>query len=191
MATTPASALRRAVERQPGHASAEAITRWLAARETERPGAGGGAPCPERRPRNDVPHREPRRSANRCPWSATGAALQRAGPPDDDHAGRRAAWCGADAVRRHAADDTAGATILTTAHDIHRITVAFSAGRISHSPLHRGRRGRKPRRSPSERLVTAAHADPSRPRPIPCASRHQPAGTAVGPSIPTTHLDPP
>ena len=34
-------------------------------------------------------------------------------------------------MRRHAADDTAGATILTTAHDIHRITAAFSAGRIS------------------------------------------------------------
>ena len=26
---------------------------------------------------------------------------------------------------------------------------------------------------------------------IPCAPRDQPAGTAVGPSIPTTHLDPP
>ena len=41
--------------------------------------------------------------------------MQRAGPPDDDHA----------------ADDTVGATILTTVHDIHRITVAFSTGRIS------------------------------------------------------------
>ena len=58
--------------------------------------------------------------------------MQRAGPPDDDHAGRRAAWCGADTVHRHAADDPDVATILTTAHDdIHRITVAFSAGRIS------------------------------------------------------------
>ena len=38
-ATSPAAALRRAVERQPGHASAEAITRWLAGQETERPGA--------------------------------------------------------------------------------------------------------------------------------------------------------
>ena len=36
-------------------------------------------------------------------------------------------WCGADAVRRHVADDPDVATILTTAHDIHRI----SAGRIS------------------------------------------------------------
>ena len=83
---------------------------------------------------HDAPHREPRRpavDANRCPWSTTGTPLQRAGPPDDNHAGRRAAWCGADAVHRHAADDPAVATILTTAHDIHRITVAFSAGRIS------------------------------------------------------------
>ena len=62
---------------------------------------------------------------------ATGAALQRAGPPDDNHAARRAAWCGAGVVRRHAADDPAVATILTTAHDIRRITVPFSAGRIS------------------------------------------------------------
>ena len=36
-ARSPVAALRRAVERQPGHASAEAITRWLAAQETERP----------------------------------------------------------------------------------------------------------------------------------------------------------
>ena len=38
-ATSPASALRRAVERQPGHASGEAIARWLAAQETGRPSA--------------------------------------------------------------------------------------------------------------------------------------------------------
>ncbi len=38
-ATSPAAALRRAVERRPGHASDEAITRWLAGRETERPSA--------------------------------------------------------------------------------------------------------------------------------------------------------
>ena len=35
-ATSPEAALGRAVRRQPGHASAEAITRWLAAQETER-----------------------------------------------------------------------------------------------------------------------------------------------------------
>ena len=35
-ARSPATALRRAVERQPGHASEETITRWLAGRETER-----------------------------------------------------------------------------------------------------------------------------------------------------------
>ncbi len=35
-AASPAAALRQAVERQRGHASEEAITRWLADRETER-----------------------------------------------------------------------------------------------------------------------------------------------------------
>ena len=34
-------------------------------------------------------------------------------------------------MHRHTADDPAVATILTTAHDIHRITVAFSAGHVS------------------------------------------------------------
>lgn len=38
-AASPAAALRQAVERQPGHASEKAITRWLAAQETERPSA--------------------------------------------------------------------------------------------------------------------------------------------------------
>ena len=38
-AANPAAALRRAVEKQPNHASAEAIRRWLAAQETERPSA--------------------------------------------------------------------------------------------------------------------------------------------------------
>ena len=71
----------------------------------------------------------------RCPWSATGAASQRAGPPDNDHAGRGAATCGAaDPVHRYAADDPAVATILTSAHGIHRITAAFSSGRISTPP---------------------------------------------------------
>ena len=91
----------------------------------------------------------------------------------------------------HAADDTAVATILTTAHDIYRITVAFSAGRISTAhataaaaraslavPLHQNA------------LVTAAHADPSRHGSILCAPRRQSAGSAVHPSTPTTHLDP-
>ena len=40
-------------------------------------------------------------------------------------------------------------------------------------------------------LPAAAHADPSRPAPILGAPRHQPAWTAVDPSTPTTHLDPP
>ncbi len=38
-ARSPAAALRRAVERRPSHASEEAITRWLAGQETERPSA--------------------------------------------------------------------------------------------------------------------------------------------------------
>ena len=38
-AASPEAALRRAVERQPGHASAQAIARWLAGREVERPAA--------------------------------------------------------------------------------------------------------------------------------------------------------
>ena len=40
-------------------------------------------------------------------------------------------------------------------------------------------------------LMTAAHADPSRPVPILGAPRHQPAWVAVDPSTPTTHLDTP
>ena len=36
-AASPAAALRQAVERQPGHASEQAITRWLAGQQTERP----------------------------------------------------------------------------------------------------------------------------------------------------------
>ena len=36
-AASPEAALRRAAGRQPGHASAEAIARWLAGREVERP----------------------------------------------------------------------------------------------------------------------------------------------------------
>ena len=38
-ATSPEAALRRALERQPGHASADTIARWLAGREAERPDA--------------------------------------------------------------------------------------------------------------------------------------------------------
>ena len=38
-ATSRAAALRRAVERRPDHASEEAITRWLASQETQRPSA--------------------------------------------------------------------------------------------------------------------------------------------------------
>ena len=38
-AASPAAALHQAVERQPGHASEKAITRWLAGQQTERPSA--------------------------------------------------------------------------------------------------------------------------------------------------------
>ena len=79
--------------------------------------------------------------------------------------GRRGA--GTDAERRHAADDPAVATILTTAHDILRITVAFSAGRISIAPR-----------------TAAPCADPGRASP--------PARViVVDPSTPTTGLDAP
>ena len=86
-----------------------------------RPGGGGDAPSRGRAPTHGAPHRETRRpavDASRCPWSATGAAWQPTCLPDDDHAGRRVAWCAADAVHRHAADDTVIATILTTAHSL-------------------------------------------------------------------------
>ena len=85
-------------------------------------------------------------------------------------------------MHRHAVDDPAVATILTTAHDIARITVAFNAGRISTThldaaaatanldALHR-----------QNARMTAAHADPSRPVPIRCAPRQQPARIAVHP----------
>ena len=145
----PAAALRRAVGRRPGHASEEAITRWLAGQVPERPGApakpgrgrsagGGGAPSRGRAPAHDAPHRN-RDALQLMPIVARGRppaprGSRPAGLPDDDHAGRRAAWCAADAVHRHAADDTAIATILTTAHDIHRITPAFSSRRITTPP---------------------------------------------------------
>ena len=38
-AASPAAALRRAVDRRPGHASEAASTRWLAGQETQRPSA--------------------------------------------------------------------------------------------------------------------------------------------------------
>ena len=57
-ATSPAAALRRAARRQPGHASAKAITRWLAAQETERPGAPA-------RPRSRAARRRWRRALAR------------------------------------------------------------------------------------------------------------------------------
>ena len=85
-------------------------------------------------------------------------------------------------MHRHAADDPAVATVLTTARDIHRITIAFSASRIStaHTAaaaahailavLHR-----------QNARMTAAHAESFRPVPIRCVSRHQPAWIAVHP----------
>ena len=68
---------------------------------------------------------------------------------------------------------------------------------IAADPL-RGRRDHesRPAAHPEEvrlrqsALPAAAHADPFRPVPIPCAPRHEPAWIAVRPSTPTTHLNP-
>ena len=57
-AASPAPALRQAVERQPGHASEEDITRWLAAQETARPSAPA-------RPRSRAARRRWRRALAR------------------------------------------------------------------------------------------------------------------------------
>ena len=95
-------------------------------------------------------------------------------------------------MHRHAADDPDVATILTTAHDSHRVTVAFSSGPISAAhataAAPRANLGGLLRQAA---LVTAAHADPSRAVPIPGAPRRRPAWIAVDRSIPTAHLDSP
>ena len=73
-----------------------------------------------------------------------------------------------------------------------RITVAFSSGRIS--TAHTAAAAARANLAVLLRqnaLMTATHADPSRPVPILCAPRHQPAWIAVDPSTPTTRLDPP
>ena len=57
-AVSPEAALRRAVERQTGHASAEAIARWLAGRVVERPAAPA-------RPRSRAARRRWRRALAR------------------------------------------------------------------------------------------------------------------------------
>ncbi len=57
-AMSPAAALRRAVERRPGHASEQAITRWLAGQQTERPSAPA-------RPRSRAARRRWRRALAR------------------------------------------------------------------------------------------------------------------------------
>ncbi len=57
-AASPEAALRRALERQPGHASADAIARWLAGQETERPAAPA-------RPRSRAARRRWRRALAR------------------------------------------------------------------------------------------------------------------------------
>lgn len=57
-ARSPAAALRQAVERRPGHASEEAITRWLAGQATERPSAPA-------RPRSRAARRRWRRALAR------------------------------------------------------------------------------------------------------------------------------
>ena len=57
-AASPATALRQAVERQPDHASEEAIMRWLASQETERRSAPP-------KPRSRAPRRRWRRALAR------------------------------------------------------------------------------------------------------------------------------
>ena len=57
-AASPAAALRQAVERQPGHVSEEAITRWLAGQETQRPSAPA-------KPRSRAARRRSRRALTR------------------------------------------------------------------------------------------------------------------------------
>ena len=77
-----------------------------------------------------------------------------------------------DAPHRHAADDPAVATILTTAHDIHPHHPRFSTGRISTAHA-AAAAARKPcRHLRHNALMTAAHADPSRHVSILCALRH-------------------
>ena len=73
-----------------------------------------------------------------------------------------------------------------------RITVAFSSGRIStaHTTA-AAARANLAALLRQNALMTAAHADPSRPVPILGAPRHQPAWIAVDPSTQTTRLDPP
>ena len=85
-------------------------------------------------------------------------------------------------MHRHAADDPAVATILTTARDITRITVAFSGGRssITHTAAAAARANLAVLHRQNARM-TAAHAESSRSVPIRCVSRHQPARIAVHP----------
>ena len=132
--------------------------------------------------------------------------MQRAGPPDNDPAvatilttAHRPESCRLT-VRVHLPHETlVPATAIppgpipalepTTST---RITVAFSSGRISaaHTTAAAARANLAVLHRQNA-LMTAAHADPSRPVPIRCAPRHQPAWIAVHPSTPTTHLDPP
>ena len=82
----------------------------------------------------------------------------------------------------NAADDPAVATLLTTAHRPERCRLA-ARDDLPHETLAVLLR--------QNVLMTAAHADPSRPVPILGAPRHQPAWIAVDPSTQTTRLDPP
>ena len=177
-ATSPAAALRGAVERggpatrarkrscggsPAGRPSGRALRRspgrgW--------PGGRGVEPSRGNAAAHDAPHREPRRpavDANRRPWSATGPALQPVGPPDDDDDhGRRAACCRADAVRRHAPVGPAVATILTTAHRLEscRLTVRDDLPHGTVTPLPRyprpGSRSRTHAIHPHYRRLPAA-----------------------------------
>ena len=144
-AASPAEALRRAAERQPRHASADVIARWLAGRESERPtgrspgrgrpGGGGGAPSRGKAAGHDAPH---------------GLCLCR-------RREETPAWL-ADAVHRHAADGPDDATILTTAHrpDSRRLTVRRDRGPFPPS---------SPPQPPASPSPSAPAASPASPRP--------------------------
>ena len=99
-----------------------------------------------------------------------GAVRKRAGAPSS---GKTAAH---DAAHRHAADDLAVATILTTAYDIHPHHRRLRLRRRPHprpTPARSPRCARKLRRHLRHNaLMTAAHADLSRHVSTLCAPRH-------------------
>ena len=186
-AASPVAALRQAVERQPGHASEKAITRWLAGpadRAAERPGeaplAGGTAAAAARRraePRmtpltynRDVLQLTPtvarglagRPARPRARRPKGGAVRHRRHPPASRGRARRRDH--PDERPRHPPASPSPAAPAASPQPTPR-----QPPRAQTSPL------------PPSDLMTAAHADPSRPGPVRCVPRRQPVGTAVGP----------